>query len=227
MAKGKRRKPSEQAKPEAVAGRVDATESADPIDAMMTLVAAEGWRAVTFARIATASGMSLGDLYAKYKSKSDLLVAYSSRVDAVMLSAVGSTPIAVEGSVAKDRIFEALMARFDAMAPHKDAIRALMRELPADPAALACFLYGGLRRGLDWVLASADLDGGGIAGGFRRNVLGAIYLETLRVWLRDDTADLSATMSHLDRRLSQGLRWLTADRPFLRRSRSSADSAHA
>lgn len=224
MAKAKRRKVPGGGKAEDVAARVDAAASADPVDAMMKLVETEGWRALTFGRIATAAGMSLSELYAQYKSKSDLLVAYSGRVDAAMLDALGPTPLAVEGSVVKDRLFEAIMARLDAMAPHKAAIRVLMRELPGDPAALACFLYGGLRRGLDWVLAAADLDGAGMAGGLRRNLLGAVYLDTLRVWLRDDSEDLSATMSHLDKRLSRVMRWLTADRSFLRRRRSTADA---
>lgn len=224
MAKAKRRK-TPGGKAEGVAARVDATASADPVDAMMELVETEGWRAVTFGRIATASGLSLSELYTQYKSKSDLLVAYAGRVDAAMLNALGPTPLAVEGNMVKDRLFEAIMARLDVMAPHKAAIRVLMRELPGDPAALACFLYGGLRRGLDWVLASADLDGAGIAGGLRRNLLGAIYLDTLRVWLRDDSEDLSATMPHLDKRLSQALRWLTADRRFLRRRRSVSEAS--
>lgn len=228
MTKAKRRKtPGGEKKAEDVAARVDAAAGTDPIDAMMKLVVAEGWRAVTFGRIATACGMSLSELYTQYKSKSDLLVAYSSRVDAAMLTALGPTPLAVEGNVVKDRLFEAIMARLDAMAPDKAAIRVLMRELPGDPAALACFLYGGLRRGLDWVLASADLDGAGLAGGLRRNLLGAIYLDTLRVWLQDDSEDFSETMSHLDKRLSRAMRWLTADRSFLRRRRSAADAAAA
>ncbi|HLT76049.1 MAG TPA: hypothetical protein VKZ87_01575 [Ferrovibrio sp.] len=223
MAKVKRRRTP--GKTRGAAARADATMASDPVDAMMQLVESDGWRAVTFGRIATASGMSLSDLYSQYRSRSDLLVAYAARVDAAMLAALGPTPLAADGDVAKDRLFEAIMARLDAMAPHKAAIRVLMRELPRDPAALACFLYGGLRRSLDWVLAAADLDGAGLAGGLRRNLLGAVYLDTLRVWLRDDSEDLSETMSHLDRRLSRAMRWLTADRSFLRRRGHAADAS--
>src|SRR3546814_1275514 len=76
----------------------------DPVDAMLKLVAAEGWRAVTFGRIATACDMSLSDLYGQYSSKSDFLVAYSRRVDAAMLAALGPSPLGVEGSDVKDRL---------------------------------------------------------------------------------------------------------------------------
>lgn len=227
MAKASRRKAASESKA-ARKSRVERKTEArltDPVDAMLKLVAAEGWRAVTFGRIATACDMSLSDLYGQYSSKSDLLVAYSRRVDVAMLQALGPSPLAVEGSDVKDRLFEALMARLDAMAPHKDAIRILMRDLPGDPAALACFLYGGLRRGLDWALASVDLDATGLAGSLRRQLLGAVYLDVLRVWVRDDGADAATTMAHLDRRLGQASRCLTARRPFSRRRDSAAESA--
>src|SRR3546814_2396630 len=119
---------------------------------MLNLVATEGWRGLTLARIAEASGLKLADLYLQYGAKNDLLAAYARRIDAAMLAALGDAPAeaAATPDAAKDRLFEAVMARLDALAPHKAAVRVLARELPGDPAALLCFLYGGLRRGLDW-----------------------------------------------------------------------------
>ena len=187
----------------------------DPVDALLILVADHGWRGVSLARVAEASGLSLADLYGRHGSKTDLLVAYARRIDAAMLAALGdmsATP--GEADAVKDRLFEAIMARFDALTPHKPAIRVLARELPGDPAALAALLHGGLRRGLDWTLAAADLDAGGLGGLVRRKLLGGIYLDTLRVWLKDDSSDLAATMAHLDKRLGQGLRWLTGHGPL-------------
>lgn len=187
----------------------------DPVDVMLALVASQGWRAVTLGRVAEASGLSLSDLYGRYGSKTDLLAAYARRIDAAMLAALGDSGAApTEPNAIKDRLFEAIMARIDALTPHKAAIRVLVRELPGDPAALAVFLCGGLRRGLDWTLAAADLDAGGVAGMVRRKLIGGIYLDTLRVWLKDDSPDLAATMAHLDKRLGQGLRLLTGRGPL-------------
>lgn len=196
--------------------------AADPVDVMLTLVAEQGWRAVTLGRIAEASGLPLSALYGQYGSKADLLAAYAHRIDVAMLAALGgpAAPPADEAAI-KDRLFEAIMARFDALTPHKAAMRVLMRELPADPVALACFLQRGLRRGLDWVLAAAELDTAGLPGLVRRKLLGALYLDSLRIWLRDDSTDLSATMAHLDKRLGQTLRLLTA-RGLLSRFREKA-----
>lgn len=219
MAKAGKRKARPGAAP-----RAAATAGADPVDVMLTLVAAEGWRAVTLARIAAACDLSLSELYTRYGSKADLLVAYAKRIDAAMLSALGPMPPRrdeEDTAIVKDRLFEAVMARLDALTPHKSAIRVLLRELPADPPALMCFLYGGLRPGLDWALAAAELDAAGLTGMLRRKLLGAIYLDTLRVWLNDDTEDLAQTMAHLDKRLRQAMRCLTA-RPFMPQMRKMA-----
>lgn len=199
--------------------------AADPVAVMLDLVAEQGWRAVTLGRIAQASGLPLSALYGQYASKIDLLAAYARRVDLAMLAALGEPgPAPADAAAVKDRLFEAVMARFDALTPHKAAIRVLMRELPADPVALACFLNRGLRQGLDWMLAAAELDAGGIPGVIRRKLLGGIYLDTLRVWLKDDGADMAATMAHLDKRLEQGL-WLLTGRGPISRMREKASNS--
>ena len=200
--------------------------AADPIAVMLDLVAEQGWRAVTLGRIAQASGLPLSALYGQYASKTDLLTAYARRIDLAMLAALGEPgPAPADAAAVKDRLFEAVMARFDALNPHKAAIRVMMRELPGDPLALACFLHRGLRQGLDWMLAVAELDAGGLSGAIRRKLLGGIYLDTLRVWLKDDGTDMAATMAHLDKRLEQALGLLTGRGPISRLREKSTVSA--
>jgi ubiquinone biosynthesis protein COQ9 len=217
-------KATKKASPKAKAERT--TAAADPVAVMLDLVAEQGWRAVTLGRIAQASGLPLSALYGQYSSKVDLLTAYARRIDLAMLAALGEPgPAPVDAAAVKDRLFEAIMARFDALNPHKAAIRVMMRELPGDPVALACFLSGGLRQGLDWMLAAAELDAGGLSGAVRRKLLGGIYLDTLRVWLKDDGADMAATMAHLDKRLEQGLGLMTGRGPLSRLREKATASA--
>lgn len=171
----------------------------DPVDTMLSLVATTGWLNLSLGAVAQEAGLGLAELYRQYPSKLALLRGFAARIDAAMLAALGPGGSG-EGS-AKDKLFEALMARFDALAPYKEAVRMLSRDLPRDPVAALCFAESGLAKGLDWALASAQLDAAGWRGALRRKILGAIYLDTLRVWLMDDTADLSRTMAHLDKRL--------------------------
>lgn len=173
----------------------------DPIDTMLEIVATTGWLSLSLGAVAQAAGLSLAALYRQYPSKLALLRGFAARIDGQMLAALGGAAMA-EASV-KDRLFEVLMARFDALAPHKEAMRVLLRELPRDPLAALCFAESGLARSLDWALAAAQLDTASLRGVVRRKALGAIYLDTLRVWLADDSADLARTMAHLDKRLGQ------------------------
>ena len=48
----------------------------------------------------------------------------------------------------------------------------------------------------------------GLRGAFRIEGLGAIYGAAMRVWLKDETDDLSKTMAELDKRLGQAERCL-------------------
>src|SRR3546814_11073438 len=50
-------------------GRAGAPVGADPVEVMLNLVATEGWRGLTLARIAAASGLKLADLYLQYRSE--------------------------------------------------------------------------------------------------------------------------------------------------------------
>lgn len=220
MAKSTQRKTANSRTRRKAAGDAGKT-TADPVETMLDLVAAEGWHGLTLARIAEASGLKLADLYLQYGSKNDLLAAYARRIDAAMLAALGDAPAGGDADALRDRLFEAVMARLDALAPHKPAIRVLARELPGDPAALVCFLHGGLRRGLDWTLAAAGLDAAGPRGLLRRKLLGLVYLDTLRAWLQDDSADLGSTMSRLDKRLRQAIGPLTGS-GFFSRMRNKA-----
>ena len=53
------------------------------------------------------------------------------------------------------------------------------------------------------ILNSADISTNGITGTLKINGLAAIYLNTLRIWLKDETKDMSKTMAALDKSLSQ------------------------
>ena len=53
------------------------------------------------------------------------------------------------------------------------------------------------------MLEAAGIPSDGIAGVLRVKGLGVIYLMVFRVWLTDDSADLSRTMAALDSRLRQ------------------------
>jgi AcrR family transcriptional regulator len=179
-----------------------ATESATEdriIDAALDLAALKGWRDLGLRDIATEAGIGLAELYDAFPGKDAILEGYARRLDRETLAAEG-TDLGEEP--ARDRLFDAVMRRLDLMAPHKAAVAAILHDVTRDPLWAACHAPGFLRS-IDWLLEAADLRATRLRGAIRRTGLAAIYLDVLRVWLRDDSPDLARTMAALDRRLRQ------------------------
>jgi len=168
-------------------------------EALLRMVAAGGWRDLSYADIAKDAGLSLAAAYQAYPSKAAILTGIGRDIDARLYASLEEDPL--DGS-AKDRLFDLLMRRFDALGEHREAYAALAWELPRTPLEAGCLLFQ-LRRSLANMLEAAGLSASGLRGALRIEGLGAIYAAALRVWLKDDSADLSKTMAELDKRLGQ------------------------
>jgi AcrR family transcriptional regulator len=173
------------------------------VDAALALAAREGWRSVSLAAIAAEAGTSILQLYSVYRSKSAILHAFHRRIDAAMLAATDPT----EDERPRDRLFDVVMRRFDALNAHKDAVAAIARDAPRDPLAALCGVPS-LLNSMAWMLEAAGVSASGWIGRTRAKLLLGIYLSVLRVWLADDSADMTRTMATLDSRLRHAERWL-------------------
>jgi AcrR family transcriptional regulator len=170
------------------------------IDAALKLAAERGWREVTLAEIARAAGASLADTYRVMPSRGAVLDGFARRIDAEVL---GADAVEEDSVRARDRIFDVLMRRFDALQRHRSAVAAILRDSYRDPlAALASapqFL-----RSMRWMGEAAGLPMDGLGGALRVKAIGAAWAGALRTWLSDESPDLSRTMAALDQRL----RWV-------------------
>ena len=188
------------------------------VDAALELAATQGWRDTTLGDIAHQAKLSLADLYGHYPSKSAVLAAFLRRIDSAMLAgADGDTG----AESARERLFDVIMRRFDALAANREAVRAVLRDSGRDPVAAACTLAGPTRRSLRWMLEAAGIDSGGLGGQFKITGLGMVYLSVLRVWLDDDSDDMARTMAALDTRLKR-IEQLIASIPGGRRPAADA-----
>jgi AcrR family transcriptional regulator len=181
-----------------------ASEKDRIIDALLARVATEGWRHLSLAAIAAEAGLPILAIYRNFGSKPAILGGFMRRVDEAVLA---SPPAPEEGERPRDRLFDLLMRRFDALKPHKPALEALRRDLRGDPLAALC-LGTALLRSMAWMLAAADIATDGVRGALAVKLTAAAYLSAARVWLRDDSEDLGRTMAALDARLSRIERWL-------------------
>lgn len=189
--------------------RRDSTPAERALRAALELIAECGWRAFTLDDVAARAGLAPAETRALYPSRNAVLDAFFRQVDEAV--AAEGTYSADDPNSARDRLFDVLMRRFDALNPHRAAMAALARELPFDPPAAAraaCRIARSLKSALD----TAGLPARGPLGLAQIKGLGLIYLYALRVWLADDSADLSATMAALDKGLRAAESLMTAIR---------------
>jgi AcrR family transcriptional regulator len=175
------------------------------IDATLDLAGEGRWQAVTLSAVAARAGCPLTDLRREFSGRGAILAAFIDRIDVEMLAGADESDA---GEAARDRLFDLVMRRLDALAPYKPALRSIARDLAARPAAQ---LFG-LRRVLRsqrWVLDAAGIAVPGLGGRIRTVGLAAVYLDVFRVWLVEDDAGLPRTMARLDRLLRRGERGLS------------------
>ncbi len=167
------------------------------IETAMKLAVERGWRDLSLVEIAAEAKAPLADVYPLFPSKQAILAAFSRSIDRAVLA--GEQKDSLEGP-APDRLFDVLMRRFDALQPYREAIAAIAADQGRDPVALLCSAAQ-LRRSMACMLEAANLASDSSKGAIRVNGLIAIYLATLRVWLRDEAEDMAKTMAALDRNL--------------------------
>lgn len=165
------------------------------VAAAMDLAAEIGWRKLSLAEVAVRAGMPLTELVAALPSKGAILDAYSAQIDQRMLEGGYES-----GEAPRDRLFETVMRRFEAMAPDRRALSAILGGLGGDPASLLCGIPR-FTRAMALTLEAAGISSSGLAGMVRIKGLSLIYLNVMREFLDDDSADLSHTMAVLDKAL--------------------------
>jgi hypothetical protein len=123
-----------------------------------------------------------------------LLLRFGRLADQAALAEAGK-----DGSP-RDRLFDLLMRRLDVLQAHRAGVLALLRWLPAAPAAAALLACANLRS-MRWMLDGAGIDSRGLLGRLRVKGLLAVWLWVVRAWQADESADLAATMAALDQAL--------------------------
>jgi AcrR family transcriptional regulator len=181
------------------------SEPADAaLDAFLGLVADKGYAAVSLRDVATAAGLGFAELYRVFHDKLALVKAFVARIDREVLAGT-SAELDPEETV-RDRLFDVMMRRYDALKPHRAVVASLRRAASRDPV-LALALVPVTRRSMALMLEAAGVPSDGLAGAVRQKGLLAIHGAVWRVFGRDDSADLAKTMAALDGRLKTAERW--------------------
>lgn len=168
------------------------------VDAALSLAAVMPWDSLTLSDIAREAGLSMSELREAFEDKADILAAYGRRVDKAVLESVPEADLDLPE---KDRLFEILMARFDVLQNDREAVVSILQSFLRDPKEAVISLPH-VGRSMVWMMEGAGLSTDGIGGAARILGVCAAYLHVLRVWVQDESPDLTATMAALDKSLS-------------------------
>jgi AcrR family transcriptional regulator len=173
------------------------------IATFLAMLAEKRFEDIGLADLAGQAGVTLAELRDEFASTFAIHAAHVKAVDREVLS--GGDDDAAEESP-RERLFDVLMRRLDVLAPHKAAVRSLMRSMRRNPP-LALALNALAVRSQQWMLTAAGIDAAGPRGMLRAQGLAVLFAQVLRVWVDDDDPGLARTMAELDRELGRGQRF--------------------
>ena len=160
--------------------------------AALSLAADRPWTQVSLRDIAVKAEIPFAELYARADGKAAVLNHLATRFDRAALGTASAEDAPQDKTGVHDRLFDAAMARIEAMEPHRAALIAISRSESLVVSALR------FPRTAPAILEAAGVD----AMPARLTAMTAVWARTLQVW-RDDEGALNRTMAELDKRLKQ------------------------
>ncbi len=181
----------------------DGSDRGKIITAFLGLLAEKRFEQIGLAEIAQAAGVSLAQFRGEFASPLAILAAHIKDTDRAVL---GEDFSDMAEEPPRERIFDVLMRRLEILAPHREAVRSLLRSASRNPP-LAMAFNGLAVRSQQWMLTAAGVGSSGPRGMVRAQGLALLFSSVLRAWVHDDDPGLARTMAALDRALGRGQRF--------------------
>ncbi len=172
------------------------------VAALMTLLAEKRFEQIGFGDISARAGVSLANARTEFGSTLAILAAHTKELDRKVLAGDESD---MADEPPRERLFDVLMRRIEAMAPHREAVRSLMKSASCNPG-LAFALNAMAVRSQTWMMTAAGIDAAGPRGAIRAQGLAALFTSVLRTWVDDEEEGSARTLAALDRALDRGQR---------------------
>ena len=174
------------------------------VEALMRLAAEQPWDDIEIGDIAREAGLSLAEFRELFPSKGAVLGGLAKIIDRKVLEG-DNTDLADEPT--RERLFDVLMRRLDAMTPYKDALRRISYALRGDPLSMLA-LNGVALNSHRFMLAAAGINTEGPLGRLKLQGVVIAFARTVEVWLDDEDPALARTMAKLDQEIGRGERFM-------------------
>jgi AcrR family transcriptional regulator len=174
------------------------------VAALMRLAAEQPWNDIEISDIAREAGLTLAEFRELFPSKGAVLGGLSRIIDRAVLGGDASD---LADEPTRERLFDVLMRRLDAMTPYKDALRRISYALRGDPLSMLA-LNGVALNSHRFMLAAAGINTEGPLGRLKLQGVVIAFARTVEVWLDDDDPALARTMARLDKEIRNGERFM-------------------
>jgi hypothetical protein len=183
----------------------------------LALAADSGWQGVTLFDIAAQAGRAAVDFYPL--TPADAFEAIDDYFDR---KAAEGAEAPQASALARDRVFDAAMRRFEAMEEERAGVLALDKAMERDPLARAAsFARAG--KSARWLLALAAEN----ADAARVQALALVLIQTRAAWHADEAGDFAKTMAALDKGLRRAESFFDSVGRVFRPGQARAHSAEA
>ncbi len=170
------------------------------VEALMELSADCRFEDISITEIARKAGVSLADFRDAFPSKGAVLAGFSKMIDRKVLESVNDD---LAAEPARDRLFDVLMRRLDALAPYKPALREISAWAQRDPLS-AIALNSVALNSMRFMLEAAQIDHEGTAGTLKLQGLVLAWSRVMNIWFDDEDTQHDQTMAALDKELDRG-----------------------
>ena len=163
--------------------------------AALDLAATKPWSELTLGEIAAKAGLTLNDFHgvATRDTLADAIDAYFDRAMSAEETARDDLP--------RERLFDVIMLRFEAMEDYRDGLKSLLRYREIQPSILVR-LPVARAASARWALASAGLDDdSGAPLSLKVLAIAFVIARTERAWRKETSGDFALTMAALDKSL--------------------------
>ena len=173
------------------------------INSALHLAVTQGWEYTTLRDIALCAELSMSDVFEHIDDKNDILVLLGRMIDRKVMENIEISDD--DSTCPRDRLFDVTMDRYEALGDYREGVCAIFESFKYDPKQVVVSMPH-LCRSMSWMLEVSGIETAGIKGALKVAGLTGIYLEVLKVWLKDESADLSKTMAALDKALGRAER---------------------
>ena len=169
------------------------------IDASFKIIEIEGWNNFSLKKLAESQKISHKQIINILKSKNQILKEFSKMIDYKVENNFDIKDL--ENTSIKDNLFELIMLRLEYMQPYRETLRIIIEVFKTNPL-IAKSVTTNILDSIDFYLELTNAYDDSFFDIFKKKSIFVIYGYVFTIWLNDDSAELSKTMSELDRLLT-------------------------